>query len=660
LAQRTFFGVFPLQNLASDDHLVALKPIAQQSSLRFADWAYRTAWSSLQLDTNGQIDGYHVMRPGRQTLTLQHARPLVYFNLLISIQWNATDEYLQQIAAGMRLASHYLFDVSDGQMALGQIAIFDDGVNWEQADIQILARNNVRPYAYVGGIHSGDAAQKLVIGRHWSGNSGAEGNWNERNGYRTLVHEFGHYALHLYDSYFEYTYTNGKLAGTNAIGVGCTHASHSDGDDAMVATIMDNQYRTSELSARGIPDLWQPVCEHTVQWQLNKESDWETVLRYYNDQTVPPRWQLESPSDRQRIMPGPLGLPTHWLDFPQVRIDAVDVPAPPIQINVLNADGTRYKEALVALETQRADGTSVILDQGQTKEGQITLYGAAINNTVRAISLAGDRSSSLRIGSASVYSLTLRGHTRSQARDVSLPINPYLSIVSSGDGLHLTLAVHGLAADAEIAALVIPPGNRAQTLALGYSPTEATHIGVVDLANSTSGLGSAHMLGISQPAQSFAVDSDFSLLAVEAATEQDYYTPDGKGWLHLEAGSLPTAQAYLVFMPTGVVPQPLPAAMAVIGNAYSLRVSGSLTTTQQPGILGLFYDSTQLLPCIEPASLQMARWDGTAWTLLPSQLDVDHRAVSTLITHLGIYALLAPATCEAQPFQVQLPIITSP
>lgn len=155
------------------------------------------------------------------------------------------------------------------------------------------------------------------------------------------------------------------------------------------------------------------------------------------------------------------------------------------------------------------------------------------------------------------------------------------------------------------------------------------------------------------------VNSDFSLLRVEKPLKEDLFTPDGHAWLHLESDSFPTADTYLALMPTGAVPQPLPTAMVVVGNAYSLRASGSIINLQRPALLQLSYDSVQLESCSEPGSLQIGYWNGSQWSLQPGQVDGDHQAISMPITQLGIYALIAPE-CPLDLPLLYLPLIAKP
>ena len=648
------FGILVSATLQLGDQLVAVKPLAQQISPVRGDWAYRTALTSLGILDQGNVVGHTVNTPGRQTIRLQQTRPLVYFHLLVSIQWNAEASYIQEVAAAMRAASDYLFDVSDGQMLFGEVEIFDDGMHWDEADIQVLARNQVRPHAYVGGITASDLAQKVVVGRHWDGRSGNSGDWRQPSGYRTLVHEFAHYALHLYDSYFGYEYNAAQQLTGRIRDAGCTDVITMDKDklvypnpatDATNASIMNYQYAASELAARDVAGLWNDgECRNTVQWQIQHESDWETVTRFFGDAQQPARWSLVTPLQTRKVMAGPPGIPPALLNLPKVMTTDTGGPAPDRLLAVLTPQGTRYElPVLVSLDTYRSDGSPLTLDQGIAMSGQITIYGGIAGDRVRAISLDGSLAGAADLSGGPDMELHLVARGGLAVEAASAQSHPYLVLIPSSSGDSLTVAVHGVGEGAAVAALLVPPGRSAgESVQLTYSPATGVYEGVTSFSAAATGLGTAHLRGIDAAANTLALDGDFALLAAPAASSGDYYSPDGNAWLRLNAGSLPGAQAYLVMMPVGTIPQPLPAGMAPLGSAYSIEASGSVSGTLQPSVLHLSSSSAATAAGSEPESLQLAWWDGMRWNLLGGDLDSTRSGLAAPITKFGIYALLGP------------------
>lgn len=129
------------------------------------------------------------------------ARSLTRYSMLVVVEWDATREYLDGIARGMRKAAEFLYAASDGHFTFGRIAIRDCGVDWNHADFWDWANNSVHPNASVAGIrhryHPRFAPWNTAInfGRQW------DSSWEGGGLFTTVVHEFGHYGFGLFDEY---------------------------------------------------------------------------------------------------------------------------------------------------------------------------------------------------------------------------------------------------------------------------------------------------------------------------------------------------------------------------------------------------------------------------------------------------------------------------
>jgi hypothetical protein len=655
-------GIVAPGSLRLGDRLVAMKPLDEQSFHR-ADWAYRTSLTSLTIDRtnpNTPVSGYKVTQLGRQALQLNPTLPLVTFNLVISLQWNATPSYMQEISQAMKLASDYLFDVSDGQMALGRVTIYDNGEHWREADIQILARQFVRPYGYVGGLRSANASDIMRVGRQWDrwGGQGRDGTghgyWNLSDGYRTLIHEFGHYGLNLFDSYFGYVFQNGQIVRVED-SVGCTENAPDPIHDAVNASLMNWQYESSELSARGVPQLWSSECEQTAQWQLNEESDWETVLERFADTTIPARWQLTRPITGGMVITGPMELSANLLNFPETEVKEDGDAAPIRQLTVHTLAGQPYTGgAQVAVDTVRA-GQTVAIYQGQTNaQGQIEVYGAAAGDTLRATTLSGSVSAQTMVGIQTSYVIILGVTVEQQTNDP--PINAWLSMIPSPEGDDLTVMVGGVSANSTMRVVIAPPGTAIPASILLQPQSSGIYSATAHFPVAGKGLGGLNLRGSTAEAGLISQDADFNLVPVNVVAEQDLCVPDGVACLHLEPNSFAQTNVSMVLMPSGAIPQPLPAGLTAVGQAYSLRASGGVTGTARPAVLRLFYDPARLGPGVTPANLQIAFWNGTNWQVRPSKLDPEHLTISAVINELGIYALLEPSSWGGSP-RIYLPQI---
>ena len=164
----------------------------------------------------------------QQELIVDHTT--VMFDLLVSVEWDADQQYLESLLEGFRYMSNYWYDVSDGQLYLDTVRIYDNNVNWDQADVRIYTSNMVRPGVnpYLtgdirlgGAIHSAGNDRLHFPRIFYFNNEDANRNltytifpynWTiDQTTYyghnvsyppsRTLAHEFGHYGIGFLDEY---------------------------------------------------------------------------------------------------------------------------------------------------------------------------------------------------------------------------------------------------------------------------------------------------------------------------------------------------------------------------------------------------------------------------------------------------------------------------
>jgi hypothetical protein len=155
------------------------------------DWAHRC---------------YKVERPKNDGVFRDY---LYLFNVLVALEWQPDQAYLEQLKTAFRRASDFLFDVTDGWMAFGQV-VFGGPELMELADIQIVASTRMLPRSWVGAMHPYDEYQHdekympIRLGRGlWNDNRRGIIPWDEPEAYRIIIHEWGHHALKLTDEYLE-------------------------------------------------------------------------------------------------------------------------------------------------------------------------------------------------------------------------------------------------------------------------------------------------------------------------------------------------------------------------------------------------------------------------------------------------------------------------
>ena len=119
--------------------------------------------------------------------------------MIVALEWEPDAGDRRDLAWAFRQASDYLYDVSDGVLAFGQVVIGGPALA-DAADIIVAASTRVQGRSWVGGIHLRQKKMPIRIGRgEWR--RGLAIPWDEPEGYRVIVHEWAHYALHLKDAY---------------------------------------------------------------------------------------------------------------------------------------------------------------------------------------------------------------------------------------------------------------------------------------------------------------------------------------------------------------------------------------------------------------------------------------------------------------------------
>jgi len=277
------------------DTVSALHKVYTQSAPKLAHsgWTWRVYLTSVGINNTGTTQLHAITSTAEQILTVRKNQALIGFHLVVSVEWDATTPYLNNLEQGLENASEYLYDATDGQFFWESIELKDNSVDLANADMRVYASNQAWPSAHVGAIREG-AGRLIKVGRLFNGSSSNSGQWTQANGFRTLIHEFGHY-LGLWDEYLDRT-------GQRASSAFCaSNFNPSATDHSEQASIMYSQYESTEFCSRA-----DSTHTHRSQTQHDAESGgestWETLERLYKDSTSPARWTLRSPDDRSTIV----------------------------------------------------------------------------------------------------------------------------------------------------------------------------------------------------------------------------------------------------------------------------------------------------------------------------------------------------------------------
>jgi len=607
-------GVLDLPPLAAGDELIALAPqplsaasisghTARSAHDRDLDgdatadpWAFQVFLTNLSQSPDlgplhpGLIDD---SAPGERRLVVYRDSPLIMFNLTVSIEWDADQTYLDDLQLALRRASAYLYDVTDGQMALGRITIFDRGEHWADADLRIAANNQIRPRAAVAGVDGARGDFDARFGPLWNGDSSRRGGdgddcpagvWSCATGYRTLVHEMGHYLLGLYDEYIRFP------AGQGPQDAFCTHLEQAGNPppEPNRASIMDYQYDTSELADKFRPELWSEACTRTEHWdRTGGESDWDTVLRRFHAANgapsldcrpgvpVPPNvsYCLWRPSGRGQVLPQPE--PYTWpvkRVWPWPVIDRQASPdGPPLRTLYINWQGATdsnqsYQLRTVAVGQQ--DGRTVNIEQGLTVNNSIDLFGVAEGSALILHTLDRRVEATIAISTTGDINLTLVNPRPALAAHVRTAARMTLTPQTDGQGIRVEVTGSGQEEGWVEYALAGEEPDRSRLHREGDVQSAVLPI---DLRFRATGKV-AILTSDGQPSGPH-LSAAFTARGLSALAPADVYSPDGRFWLHLRAGQVPN-DTFVVVSVLGALADGLPQGWLPGGQVYAVRYTG--------------------------------------------------------------------------------------
>jgi len=285
---------------------------------------------------------------------LEKSGTLYLFNVLVALEWVPDAAYMAQLEWGFRRASDFLYDVTDGCMAFGQV-VFGGRELMECADVQILASNRLHPRSWVSGFHEAHKYTPVRLGRGmWSRRNQTTLGWDEPEAYRALVHEWAHYALCLRDRYLRPE--ERALDGRPMVLPDCAIAS---------STIMATLEGTSEL----VPHRGG-----------GRESDWTRMRRRFTHLPKrPPR------------LAGPGALPLPLPAFHRIGSLAQDGPPPPAidsSFAKLAPFGDELDRCWAFVVHTDPNGNQGLIALGTLDvriRGDIPLYGASAGDEVMVV-----------------------------------------------------------------------------------------------------------------------------------------------------------------------------------------------------------------------------------------------------------------------------------
>lgn len=641
-------GTIQLYNVLLGDQLSARYTVASQPAKKGyhdwvhgpGNWAYRIHLTSISFDNAGNPQQHTVTNTGAtQVLRVRRDNALIGFYLLVSVEWDADTAFLTDLLASLRHASDYLFDITDGQMYFEVIDIWDEKARWDQADARIHASNSLWAHAHVGGIWEG-TDEHMSLSRFESYGTPFDFNvWDIPDAYRTVIHEFGHYGLDLYD---EYENTSG-----GSEGAGCTVDKDPDPSNAVEdqqASLMDFQGITTEMCSSLTV---HPHNTNTMQHEKRGGPCWDTVVDRYKDAQNPPRWILERPNDRGSIMPGPDAIPVP--DWTATGIIGLESEAcAPFATSWIREDGG----AALDYDTW-VEGASKLY-QGKTRSDQpegvpptagvITILGAHHGDAVRVSKSCGWFCSSSGTTTAlcpSASGAEQQEATAPEQQAITLERDPFgleVSTLPQGDGTTLIVEVQ-----ASIPLPQAPQVEVWQGAGAVLTPTLAfdgvKYTGQVSLDPQLGSQGQVFARAVDAQSRAVHALDFFSAEPVEPDQLTWVKSADGLMEIFLPAGSL-EGEPVVSIQPAN---RPVweQGGMMVVGRPYEISSSDGTIGLNQPAVANIYFASDVVETDGSPR-LDLYHWDEQSgrWVPLSGTLELTHNFVSAEITELGAYAIL--------------------
>ncbi|MEM7334868.1 MAG: VCBS repeat-containing protein [Chloroflexota bacterium] len=348
--------------LQQGDQIIALHPVTSSMATTY------TLYHMSGAPINEGLAMTEVGANSVEQLEVSADNPLILFDIGISLEWDATNDiaYREQLEADIKYTSDILFDISNGQVALGNVYIFHDREYWLASHVQLFASNVMLPNADAGGIvtvptsDTQKISETITIEAYYPGQIRMPATWNRyglpggnpgEDWPRVFAHELAHYLLFQLDNY---------------LGV-----DESSGTPTLVQiencdSIMTDAFGSSEFASEA---EWLADCQNTLAQYVTKRSDLQTLEHFFP--------MLNTDVELDGPLEFPLGA-TVVLDEAEPSAEVLD-----LTIQVRTADGTPITTSDTRIQGYliKSQGTELLTDdliipQGSPQNGLLQVRGA--------------------------------------------------------------------------------------------------------------------------------------------------------------------------------------------------------------------------------------------------------------------------------------------
>jgi subtilisin-like proprotein convertase family protein len=623
------------------DRLLALTPITRTESY--------TLYYTNGTPTPTGLDAYTVSQAGVQTVTVSAAHPLLLFDLDVSLEWDASSDptYLEQLEFDLKQASEFLYDFTDGQVALGEVTVHQNGDDWLTSDVVIYATNRLRPLAIQGGLVftptedpedipvpiqylPGQVRMGAAWNRYGDPSENARLDWQ-----LALAHELAHYLLFEEDTYLGLTDQN------LLVPVDTSHPDQGCTGSAMGDVYQDDNSEFLDTSG------WEGDCLQTLAHRILGRSEWATIQAWY---------PFLHGSDRTGFNPGPGDMP--------FALTTVQVLPPTTPTNAL-ADPTFFidyqgeedsSSSSHAFLLRQETGGDYVIDLGNPVSGQdrVLARGAQPGDRLCVFDPPRGQFGCNRIEANGSDHLAME-QNQDWAPVIQIsPVNTQTLAISvelsqpSPIGLEARLFPEYGWGSLPIP-LEDPEGDAVYsgTFPAYPYPPAAGHVGLY-WAGDDSPKAMAHYAVGGNPGVNPFSQGHGPFSQGHGPFSQGHgpfsqghgpfvVSPDGQMFIYTPQPEFEEGDLYIIHGLAGV--PDLPRGKVLIGQAYRLVSAG--VPVQDPSVSFQYLGIDALKAQVDEGELRIHFWDGARWSVLETVVDDYYNMATARGQGDGVYALLA-------------------
>jgi hypothetical protein len=587
-----------------------------------------------------------------QELILDHTT--VMYNLVVAVEWEADREYLDSLINGLRYVSNYLYDVTDGQLALGKVAIYDDSLWHGSADVQVCASN------YLGEITGGAVAACCfdIIYPRISYTSRLDGDRNRTydlypyswtidqvsyNGQtyyyapiRVLAHEFGHYAMNLLEEWSLSAYRFGMMIDP-ALGTDWMNLEMSDSLDYVDLTHRDTQ-----------------------QWTVHGRSCWDNFESGFQGAWAPANVVAEIIKPRERGLAvdrfrGPNDVLTNPTYDVGNSLDTLifDFQGNAFTYGVCSKDGLGFtipnsKVTLIKTNTNR------VIEQGRTADnGWIRCLGVNDGDKIRSTNRLGIwipfLCGELVVNSSGVsrFSNLYRAFNINDSAEIimrSVQGNYLMNNAGVFDGensLRYNLRLNKFFYQNPTLEFYSPSG---QIYNYNFSPVANGY--EVTIGDSLGSSGMFSVIAVDDSGYSFFVNNSYTVTYLsDSFFSRQIYGPQGSCELALDTLNTSLGKIFILSSDFPPLLNGLDSSVEEGGSVHSICAYPNISNLNGANnYLAIRYSDIDLKNSPE-TSLKIFKWDETSneWKFVGGSVDTVRNEVVECIQSLGIYATFTTA-----------------